>query len=57
MASTDGRLLIYKRNFFFGGKDSVLFPVDAYGPLKNYFDIMHKQDNHSIALKQVATTN
>lgn len=55
MATTDGSRLIYKRNFFFGGKDSILFPVDAYGPVKNFFDMMHKQDNHSIALKQTAT--
>ena len=54
-AATDGSLLVYKRNFFFGGKSSILFPVEAYGPLKNYFEMMHKQDNHTIALKQVAT--
>ena len=54
-AATDGSLLAYKRNFFFGGKNSILFPVDAYSPIKNYFDMMHKQDNHSIALKQAAT--
>lgn len=54
-ASTDGSLLIYKRNFFFGGSDSVLFPIEVYPNLKNYFDVLHKQDNHSIALKQTAT--
>lgn len=56
-ANTDGTLLIYKRNFFFGGDGTVLFPVDSYGPLKGYFDMLHKQDNHSIALKQAATAN
>jgi Domain of Unknown Function with PDB structure (DUF3857)/Transglutaminase-like superfamily len=56
-ASTDGTLLVYKRKFFFGGKGSVLYPVEAYPALKNYFDTMHKQDSHSIALKQAATTN
>jgi len=56
-ASTDGTLLIYKRNFFFGGAGTVLFPVESYVPLKNYFDVMHKQDSHSLALKQVAVTN
>jgi len=55
MASTDGSLLLYKRKFFFGGDGSIVFPVESYGPLKNYFDVMHKQDNHSIALKQTAT--
>jgi transglutaminase-like putative cysteine protease len=54
-ASTDGTLLIYKRKFFFGGGNSIVFPVESYSPLKNYFDVMHKQDNHSIALKQTAT--
>jgi len=54
-ASTDGSLLIYKRNFFFGGDDTILFPVTSYAPLKGYFDMLHKQDNHSIALKQAAT--
>ena len=56
-ASTDGSLLVYKRTFFFGGANSILFPPESYGPIKNYFDTMHKQDNHSIALKQAATTN
>jgi hypothetical protein len=54
-ASKDGALLIYKRKFFFGGGDSIVFPVESYAPLKNYFDVLHKQDNHSIALKQTAT--
>jgi hypothetical protein len=54
-AATDGSLLVYKRNFFFGGGNSILFPVEVYPNLKNYFDMMHKQDNHSVALKQTAT--
>lgn len=56
-ASTDGTLLIYKRNFFFGGGGTVLFPVESYAPLKNYFDVLHKQDSYTLALKQAATTN
>ena len=56
-AATDGTLLVYKRNFFFGGDATVLFPVESYAPLKQYFDMLHKQDNHSLALKQMATTN
>jgi Domain of Unknown Function with PDB structure (DUF3857)/Transglutaminase-like superfamily len=54
-ASPDGSLLVYKRSFYFGKDGNILFPVEAYSQLKNYFDMMHKQDNHSIALKQVAT--
>ena len=55
--SSDGKMLVYKRNFFFGGKDSVLFQVETYPQLKTFFDMLHKQDNHSIALKQTAATN
>jgi hypothetical protein len=55
--TSDGKSLIYKRSFFFGGGGSILFPAESYGPVKNYFDTMHKQDNHTIALKQSVTTN
>ena len=54
-ASADGSLLVYKRNFYFGGGGSVLYPVESYSNVKNYFDLVHKQDSHSIALKQTAT--
>ena len=56
-AAADGSLLVYKRNFFFGGGGNVLYPVNAYPQVKQYFDTVHKQDGHSIALKQTATTN
>ena len=52
--SSDGKMLVYKRNFFFGGKDSVLFQVETYPQLKNFFDTLHKQDNHTLTLKQAA---
>lgn len=52
----DGRILMYKRNFFFGGGGNILFPVSAYPQLKNFFDMLNKQDNHTITLKQAATT-
>ena len=54
-ASTDGSLLVYKRSFFFGGGGAILYPVESYTNVKNYFDMVHKQDSHSIALKQTAT--
>jgi hypothetical protein len=50
--TTDGKTLVYTRNFFFGGGGNVLFPREGYSQLKAYFDQLHKQDNHSIALKQ-----
>jgi hypothetical protein len=55
----DQRTLIYNRRFFFGGggKDMnrLLYPVTSYGPVKNYFDAVHKQDGHTITLKQETT--
>ena len=53
--SPDGSLLVYKRSFFFGGGGNVLFPVESYPMVKQYFDTVHKQDGHTIALKQAAT--
>lgn len=54
-ASADGSFLVYKRSFFFGGGGAILYPVEQYPNLKAYFDAVHKQDSHSIALKQSAT--
>jgi hypothetical protein len=48
----DETTLIYNRTFFFGGNDSVLFPVQTYAQLKRVFDEVHKADNHIITLKQ-----
>ena len=53
--NADGSLLVYKRSFFFGGGGSLTYPVASYPNIKNYFDAVHKQDSHSIALKQTAT--
>jgi hypothetical protein len=53
-ASADGSLLVYKRSFFFGAGGSLLYPVESYTAVKGYFDAVHKQDSHSIALKQTA---
>jgi hypothetical protein len=55
--TSDGRTLVYKRTFFFGGGGSVLYPVESYPQLKAYFDQLHKQDNHSLALKQATTAS
>ena len=56
-ASADGSLLVYKRTFYFGGGGAVLYPVESYQQLKNFFDTLHKQDSHSVALKQATTSN
>ena len=59
--TTDGRTLVYQRKFFFGGVKGgsgmiAPFPVNTYAQLKRYFDELHKQDNHTIAIKQGAAT-
>ena len=53
--ASDGSMLVYKRSFYFGGGGVVLYPVESYTQVKNYFDMVHKQDNHSVALKQSAS--
>ncbi|MGH9907140.1 MAG: hypothetical protein ACRD8U_16335 [Pyrinomonadaceae bacterium] len=50
--TNSGRTLIYKRAFYFGGDGNILFPVESCSQLKNFFDNLHKQDNHTITLKQ-----
>lgn len=54
--SKDGRTMVYKRTFFFGGGDTIIFPVDSYAKLKTYFDAVHQGDNHTVTLKQTAAT-
>jgi hypothetical protein len=53
----DQTTLIYKRNFLFGGNDSILFPVSSYDQIKRLFDEISRADNHMITLKQSAATN
>jgi hypothetical protein len=47
-------LLKYDRKFHFGGGGNILFPVNAYQPLKNLFDAFHKSDSHTVTLKEAA---
>ena len=53
----DTRTLHYHRTFFFGGHDSILFPVTGYVGLKQLFDIVQKSDDHTITLKQVTAAS
>ena len=56
--SKDKHLMLYNRSFFFGdgGNDyhRLRFASSSYEQLKGYFDVIHKQDNHTITLKQAA---
>lgn len=52
----DGRTLVYRRDFFFGGGGTILFPVESYPLLKTFFEQLNKRDNHTVSLKQTGTT-
>jgi hypothetical protein len=54
--TTEGHTMVFKRNFYFGGGGNIFFPVTAYPQLKNFFDLLNKQDNHTITLRQSAAT-
>jgi hypothetical protein len=51
LAQNNG-LLKFQRNFSFGGGGNILFPVEAYEPLKGMFNAFNKSDTHVITLKQ-----
>lgn len=55
--STDGRTIFYHREFIFGGSGAIIFPVTNYGQLKQYFDAVHGNDNHTLTLKQETTAS
>jgi hypothetical protein len=53
----DGRTLIYTRKFHFNPSNEggmVTFPAQSFAQLKRYFDEVHKQDGHTISLKQAS---
>lgn len=54
--SKDDRTLFYKRTFFFGGGNNILFPSKSYAALKTLFDYVNQANNHTITLKQAAAT-
>jgi len=54
--TNDNRKLIIKRDFFFGGNGNLVFPQTSYEQVKNLFDQLHKNDEHTITLKQATTT-
>lgn len=52
--SIKDRVLSYERDFFFGGRGSILFPVKSYGGVKQLFDLMAQANDHTITVKQTA---
>ena len=45
--------LVYRRDFRFGDNGNIIFPAKTYAQLKGAFDFIHKQDGHTITLRQV----
>ena len=52
----DNRTLVYDRDFSFGAKVNIVFPVEGYAPLKHLFELIKQNNDHTITLKQAATT-
>jgi hypothetical protein len=50
----DGRMMEYRRKFFFGGGQRLIFERENSQVLKHVFDSVHERDNHTITLKQTA---
>jgi hypothetical protein len=51
----DGRWVEMTREFFFGGGKRLQFPVEAYSPLKQFFDEVAKADAHALTLRKAAS--
>ena len=56
IAVADGHTLLVHRKFFFGWPQPLVFAAKSYDPLKQLFELVHQNDNHTITLKQAAVT-
>jgi hypothetical protein len=45
--------LSYRRNFYFGAGENLVFPASAYDAIKNLFDEFFKANTHIVTLKQI----
>jgi hypothetical protein len=46
----DNRQISWSRMFRFGENGNIAFPANAYGPVRNLFDALNKNDNHQVAI-------
>ena len=53
----DRRKLIYGRLFVWGNQGAIMFAVEAYPQLKQIFEFIHRQDNHTLALREGSGSN
>jgi hypothetical protein len=52
LAASDNSMIKLERSFFFGGDGALYFPAETYPKVKLVFDTLHKDDTHTITLKQ-----
>jgi transglutaminase-like putative cysteine protease len=50
--SVSGGQLVVSRTFEFGVNDAILFPSASYRPIKQFFDLVHARDGHSLILRR-----
>jgi uncharacterized protein DUF3857 len=48
--STDGKLLVYRRQFEFGREGTIYFPLEEYPKLKAVFDTFDERDHRTVVL-------
>ena len=48
----DHRKLTYGRKFTWGNQGAIMFAAEAYPQMKQIFEFIHRQDNHTLALRQ-----
>ena len=53
---TPERELVYERDFVFGQNGTILFPKTSYSQLKGLFDLLKKQDDHVLTLRETETS-
>jgi hypothetical protein len=54
LKTTDGRKLIYRRQFDWGRNMNLLLPAKGYETVKKIFDFVQEQDSYTISLKETA---
>jgi hypothetical protein len=51
----DGNALDFERTFYFGGGGQLYYPATSYPVVKQFFDALHENDNHTLTLNAGAS--
>ena len=52
--ASNGQIIVYDRDFYFGDARGTLFPITSYAGIKQLFDMVNQSNEHTITLKQTA---